>query len=171
MKLQNVDMAAVLKDVYRTVAPLAAMQGNIVSLDCPEEARLAHADLPKLRQSLLNLVGNACKFTQNGQVLVAVRRLRSANGDWTEVRVSDTGIGIRSEDLGKLFQPFSQVDDSTTRKYNGTGLGLAISKSFCRMMGGDITVESAPGIGSCFSLRVPAPGSACDPAGILVLKP
>jgi len=157
VELQNVDVAAVLNDVYNAVEPLARQQGNVVSLDCPEEARLAYADLPKLRQSLLNLVNNACKFTQNGQVSVDVRRLHIASGDWTEVRISDTGIGIGPEHLGKLFQPFSQVDGSATRKYNGTGLGLAISKKFCQMMGGDIAVESEPGRGSRFALRVPAP--------------
>jgi len=156
VQLQNVDVATVLQDVYNAIEPLARQQGNLVSLDCPEEARLAYADLPKFRQSLLNLVNNACKFTQNGRISVAVRRLRSGNHDWTEVRVSDTGIGIRPEDLGKLFLPFSQVDNSATRKYAGTGLGLAISKRFCQMMGGDIAVESALGRGSCFSLRVPA---------------
>jgi len=163
VKLQNVDVASVLKDVFTTVEPLAHEQGNLVSLDCPEDARWAYADLPKLRQSLLNLVNNACKFTQNGRVSVAVRRLRSGNGDWTEVRVSDTGIGIRPEHLGKLFEPFSQVDGSATRKYNGTGLGLAISKRFCQLMGGDIAVESAHGRGSCFSLRVPAASQPGNP--------
>jgi signal transduction histidine kinase len=163
LELQNVDVATVLRDVYNAVEPLARQQGNVVSLDCPEDARLAYADLPKLRQSLLNVVNNACKFTQNGHISVAVRRLRNGSGNWTEVRVSDTGIGIRPEHLGKLFRPFSQVDGSATRKYNGTGLGLAISKRFCQLMGGDIAVESAPGRGSCFSLRVPAasePGNA-----------
>jgi signal transduction histidine kinase len=154
--LRNVDVADVLTDVCNAVEPLARHQGNVVSLHCPEDARLAFADLPKFRQSLLNLVHNACKFTLNGQVSAAVSRLRGAERDWIEVRVSDTGIGIRPEDLGKLFQPFSQVDNSATRKYGGTGLGLAISKKFCQMMGGDIAVESEPGKGSCFSLRVPA---------------
>jgi len=160
VELQNVDMDALLRDVCNTVEPLARQQGNVVSLDCSGEARMAYADLPKLRQSLLNLVNNACKFTTNGQVSVAVRLLRNGAGDWTEVRVSDTGIGIRPEHLGKLFQPFSQVDGSATRKYNGTGLGLAISRKFCQMMGGDITVESEPGRGSRFSIRIPAAGRA-----------
>jgi signal transduction histidine kinase len=161
VQLQNVDVAAVLKDVYNAVEPLARQQGNRVSLDCPEEARMAYADLSKFHQSLLNLVNNACKFTQDGHVSVTVRRERSGEDHWTEVRVSDTGIGILAEDMGKLFLPFSQVDNSATRKYGGTGLGLAISKKFCQMMGGDITVESASGQGSCFSLRVPA---ASEPA-------
>jgi len=159
VELQNVDVAGVLQDVYNAVQPLARQQGNVVRIDCPEHARLAYADLSKFRQSVLNLVNNACKFTQNGQVSVAVRKLRNGSGEWTEVSVSDTGIGIGAEHLGKLFQPFSQVDGSISRKHNGTGLGLAISKKFCQMMGGDITVASEPGRGSRFSIRLPAPTS------------
>ena len=162
VELQNVDVAAVLQDVYNAVQPLARQQGNVVRIDCPEHARLAYADLPKFRQSVLNLVNNACKFTQNGQVSVAVRKLRNGSGEWTEVSVSDTGIGIGAEHLGKLFQPFSQVDGSVNRKHNGTGLGLALSKKFCQMMGGDITVASEPGRGSRFSIRLPAPASGAS---------
>ena len=156
--LQRVDVSGVLQEVFNAVEPLARQQGNALSLDCPEDSRFAQADLPKFRQSLMNLVNNACKFTQDGQIRVAVRRLPGALHDWTEVRVSDTGIGISPEDLGKLFEPFSQVDSSATRRYNGTGLGLAISKRFCELMGGGISVESAPGKGSCFSIRVPSAG-------------
>ncbi len=156
VRLQNVNVAAVLEDVLTTVAPLARQQGNSISLDCPVEARRVWADLPKLRQCLLNLVNNACKFTENGSISVAVRRV-PGSPDWTEVRVSDTGIGIRPEHLNKLFQPFTQLDDSSTRKYNGTGLGLAICKRFCQMMGAAIAVESTPGRGSCFTLRLQVP--------------
>ena len=113
-------------------------------------------DREAIARSLLNLVNNALKFTERGRVAVAVNKLRDGAGEWTEVHVADTGIGISRENLDKLFQPFSQVDGSATRKYNGTGLGLAISKKFCQMMGGDITVESEPGRGSRFSIRVPA---------------
>jgi PAS domain S-box-containing protein len=156
VKPQSIDVAAVLQDVSNAVQPLVRQQGNVLEIDCPEHARLAYADLPKFRQSVLNLVNNALKFTERGRVSVVVNKLRSGDREWTEVHVSDTGIGIGREHLGKLFQPFSQVDGSATRKYNGTGLGLAISKKFCQMMGGDITVESEPGRGSRFSIRVPA---------------
>jgi PAS domain S-box-containing protein len=158
VKAQNVDVAAVLLEVASTLQPLARQQGNVLEIDCPEHARMAYADLSKFRQSVLNLVNNALKFTERGRVSVAVNRLRDGSGEWTEVHVSDTGIGIGREHLGKLFQPFSQVDGSTTRRYDGTGLGLAISKKFCQMMGGDITVESEPGRGSRFSIRLPAGG-------------
>ena len=156
VKPQVVDVALVLQDVCNAVQPLARQQGNVLEIDCPEHARLVYADLSKFRQSLLNLVNNACKFTEHGRVSVAVNRVRNAQGEWTEVHVSDTGIGIAPEHLGKLFQPFSQVDGSATRKHNGTGLGLAISRKFCQMMGGDITVASVAGRGSRFSIRLPA---------------
>jgi PAS domain S-box-containing protein len=163
VKAQQFDVTAVLQDVSNAVQPLVRQQGNVLEIDCPAHARMVYADLPKFRQSVLNLVNNALKFTERGRVTVAVNSLRNGNGEWTEVHVSDTGIGIRPEHLGKLFQPFSQVDGSATRKYNGTGLGLAISKKFCQMMGGDITVESKPGSGSCFSIRLPA-GPPLKPA-------
>jgi signal transduction histidine kinase len=110
----------------------------------------------KFRQSLLNLVNNACKFTQNGTVAITAQKVHHGLQAVLEVQVADSGIGIRPEHLGKLFQPFSQVDASATRKYAGTGLGLAISRKFCQMMGGDITVESELGYGSRFSIRIPA---------------
>jgi signal transduction histidine kinase len=156
VKAQTFDVAAVLRDVSNAVQPLARQQGNALEIDCPEHARTAYADLAKFRQCLLNLVNNALKFTEKGCVSVSVNTLRDGDRDWTEVHVSDNGIGIGPEGLGKLFQPFSQLDGSATRKYNGTGLGLAISKKFCQMMGGDITVESELGRGSRFSIRVPA---------------
>ncbi len=155
-KPQNIDVADVLQDVANAVEPLVRQQGNTLDISCPDPARLAYVDLPKFRQSILNLVNNALKFTEKGQVSVSVNRVRAESADWTEVHVADTGIGIARENLGNLFQPFSQVDGSATRKYNGTGLGLAISKRFCEMMGGDITVRSELGQGSCFTIRVPA---------------
>jgi len=169
VKMQTFDVADVLRDVAITLQPLARQQGNVLEIDCPEDARVVCADIPKFRQSVLNLVNNALKFTERGRVSVAVKKVRDEKGEWTEVQVSDTGIGIGRKHLGKLFQPFSQVDGSATRKYNGTGLGLAISKKFCQMMGGDITVESELGRGSRFSIRVPAGqevGPACAPVGV-----
>jgi len=163
---QDVDIALVLAEVRDTVQPLMRQQGNVLEIDCPAHAT-AFADLAKFRQSVLNLVNNACKFTENGRITIAVERLRNAKGEWTEVHVSDTGIGIGQEDLAGLFKPFTQVDGSATRKHNGTGLGLAISKQFCLMMGGDITVSSEPGRGSRFSIRVPAGRSACGDKGLV----
>jgi CheY-like chemotaxis protein/anti-sigma regulatory factor (Ser/Thr protein kinase) len=114
------------------------------------------ADATRVRQALLNLGSNAGKFTERGLVTVAVARRCDDGRDWITVAVSDTGIGMTAEQMAKLFEEFTQADASTTRKYGGTGLGLAISRRFCRMMGGDITVESVAGQGSTFTIRLPA---------------
>ena len=110
-----------------------------------------HADITKMRQSLLNLLSNAAKFTENGTITLEVR----GEGDWRLFTVRDTGIGMTEEQMAGLFEAFSQADASTTRKYGGTGLGLAITRRFCQMMGGDATVESVLGQGSAFTLRLP----------------
>ena len=104
---------------------------------------------------LLNLMSNANKFTDHGTITIDARQGQEGSLDWVSISVGDTGIGMTAEQMGKLFQEFSQADASTTRKYGGTGLGLAISKRFCQMMGGDITVESEPGHGSTFTIRLP----------------
>ena len=163
IKAQSFDVAAVLQDVSNTLQPLARQQGDVLEIDCPEHLAAAYADLSKFRQSVLNLVNNALKFTEKGRVSVVVKRRSDDSGQWTEVHVTDTGIGISEEQLNKLFQPFSEVGGSTTRKFRGSGLGLAISRKFCQMMGGDITVESELGRGSHFSMRVPdqAPAPHC----------
>jgi len=109
----------------------------------------------RLRQALLNLMSNANKFTERGTITVDARQRKENGRDWITIAVADTGIGMTPEQMGKLFQEFSQADASTTRKYGGTGLGLAISRRFCQMMGGDITVESEPGKGSVFTVRLP----------------
>jgi len=122
------------------------------------------ADVTRVRQALLNLASNAVKFTEHGRVTIAATRDARQTGDVIVMRVSDTGIGMTPEQTARLFQDFTQADASTTRKYGGTGLGLAISRRFCRMMAGDITVESAPGQGSTFTITLPAavdlPGAA-----------
>jgi signal transduction histidine kinase len=107
----------------------------------------------RLRQALLNLMSNANKFTERGSIAIDARQAPQAGS--ISISVADTGIGMTAEQMGKLFQEFSQADVSTTRKYGGTGLGLAISKRFCQMMGGDITVESEVGRGSIFTIRLP----------------
>jgi signal transduction histidine kinase len=108
----------------------------------------------RLRQALLNLLSNANKFTERGTISVDARQGRENGRDWITIAIADTGIGMTPEQMGKLFQEFSQADASTTRKYGGTGLGLAISKRFCQMMGGDITVASELGKGSVFTVRL-----------------
>jgi CheY-like chemotaxis protein len=123
------------------------------------------ADLTKVRQVLFNLLSNACKFTTRGTITLAVSRDIVDGAAWMTFRVNDTGIGMTPAQLGKLFQAFSQAEASTTRQYGGTGLGLAITRHFCQMMGGDITVESAVGQGSTFTIRLPA--EVADPNAIL----
>jgi CheY-like chemotaxis protein len=122
-----------------------------------------HADLTKVRQVLFNLVSNACKFTEKGTVTLDAARQGEGDGASVVFRVRDTGIGMTPEQTAKLFQTFTQADVSTTRKYGGTGLGLAISKRFCEMMGGEVTVESRPGEGTTFAVRLPLRVAA--PAG------
>lgn len=152
----------IIQDVIATVQPLASKNRNRVSVVAPARAIEIHADLLRFQQSLLNLVSNACKFTEGGQVTIELSHepteLSHEPGPsgWIVVNVRDTGIGITPEQQARLFQAFAQADSSTTRKYGGTGLGLAISRKMCRLMGGDISVESEAGRGSQFRMRIPA---------------
>ena len=114
-----------------------------------------HADQMRLRQALLNLMSNANKFTERGTITIDAHQGQENGRDWITLAVTDTGIGMTPEQMGKLFQEFSQASSTTASKYGGTGLGLAISRRFCQMMGGDITVESEPGRGSTFTIRLP----------------
>jgi signal transduction histidine kinase len=109
----------------------------------------------RLRQALLNLMSNANKFTEKGTVTIAAYKEQENGRDWISLSIADTGIGMTPEQMGKLFQEFSQASSKTTSKYGGTGLGLVISRKFCQMMGGDITVASEPGKGSVFTVRLP----------------
>jgi signal transduction histidine kinase len=113
-------------------------------------------DPMRLRQILLNLLSNACKFTERGQVSLKVHRAALDGGSWIEFAVADSGIGMTPEQMAKLFEEFSQAEATTARQYGGTGLGLAITRKLCRMMGGDVTVTSEPGKGSVFIVRLPA---------------
>ena len=115
-----------------------------------------HADQTRVRQIVLNLIGNACKFAKSGTITLRANRHERDDGDWIEFSVQDTGIGIAPEFIGNLFQEFMQVDASATRRYGGTGLGLAICRKLSQMMGGDITVESTLGEGTTFTVRLPA---------------
>jgi signal transduction histidine kinase len=155
LQLETFPLAPLIADVVKTIEPLAAKNANQVSAKCSGAIGPLHADQMRLRQALLNLMSNANKFTERGTITIDARQGRENNRDFVTLAVSDTGIGMTPEQVGKLFQEFSQADASTTRKYGGTGLGLAISKRFCQMMGGDITVESEPGHGSTFTIRVP----------------
>ena len=155
--LETFDVAQMVKEVAATIQPLVDQQGQSPGGgDARRSLPPMHADLTKVRQSLFNLLSTPASS----------RRTAACAWRWTRdddrrqgrgllFRVSDTGIGMTPEQVARLFEPFSQADRSTTRKFGGTGLGLAITRRFCRMMGGDVTVESEPGKGSTFTIRLP----------------
>jgi PAS domain S-box-containing protein len=154
--LETFQVAPMVQDVATTVRPLVDKNGNTLTVTGTEGGGSMFADLTRVRQCLFNLLSNAAKFTDKGRITLSVSRETAGDGDWVTFRVSDTGIGMTPEQLEKLFQAFTQADASTTRKYGGTGLGLAISRRLCRMMGGDIAVESTAGQGTTFTIRIPA---------------
>jgi signal transduction histidine kinase len=151
--LEQFEVGQLVRDVEAIVQPLMDKNGNILVVECPDDAGAIQADLTKVRQALFNLLSNAAKFTDHGTITLTVEREAS---DCLTFAVSDTGIGMTEEQLGRLFEAFSQAEASTRSKYGGTGLGLAISRHFCRLMGGDLTVSSAYGQGSTFVVRLPA---------------
>ncbi len=154
--LETFDVTNLIGDVAATVLPLVDKNANRLEVLCPDDIGSIYADLTKVRQVLFNLLSNACKFTENGLITLAVRRSNQEGQDWLSIRISDSGIGMSPEQLNRLFQAFSQADASTTRKYGGTGLGLAITRRFCQMMGGDVLVESKVGLGTTFEVKLPA---------------
>jgi signal transduction histidine kinase/DNA-binding response OmpR family regulator/putative methionine-R-sulfoxide reductase with GAF domain len=155
--LEAVDVAELLREVGRAAAPLAAARGNQLSVACGPELGTMRTDGQKLRTVLSNLVDNACKFTLDGTVTVgAVHRRDADDVEWVDFTVTDTGIGVSPEQIDALFREFAQGDSSPTRRYSGCGLGLALSRRLCRLMGGDIDVESRLGAGSTFTARLPA---------------
>jgi PAS domain S-box-containing protein len=154
--LETFSVAKIAQDVAAIIHPLTQKNGNELCTRVAEDIGTMHADLTKVRQTLFNLLSNACKFTHNGEVWMDLTRETASGGDWIVFRVTDSGIGMTRDQMDKLFEAFTQADSSTTRRFGGTGLGLAISRSFCRMMGGDITVDSELGKGCTFTVRLPA---------------
>jgi signal transduction histidine kinase/putative methionine-R-sulfoxide reductase with GAF domain len=155
LNLASFSLAPVIDEVVKTIEPLAAKNGNQVAIHYDGEIGTLRADQMRLRQALLNLMSNANKFTERGTITIDAHRQQENDGDWITLAVTDTGIGMTPEQIGKLFQEFSQASSATASKYGGSGLGLVISRRFCQMMGGDITVESEPGRGSTFTIRLP----------------
>ncbi len=153
--IEQFDPATIIGEVASTIQPLMDKNHNRLALETGENLGSMSADMTKLRQVLFNLLSNAAKFTSNGTITLSAHRLKR-DRDWLEFNVSDTGIGMTPEQLGKLFEAFTQAEASTTAKYGGTGLGLAISRQFARLMGGDITVTSVAGQGTTFSVLIPA---------------
>ncbi len=154
--LESFDVAGLVRDIAAVIQPLAAKNANRLDVRCPAETGTMRADLTKVRQALFNLLSNACKFTERGAISLTVAREVVEGRDSMVFAVSDTGIGMTPEQIARLFEAFSQADAATTRRYGGTGLGLALSRRLCRMMGGDVTVESLAGRGSTFTIRLPA---------------
>ena len=151
---EPVNLARLIDEVVGTGGQLAEKNKNRLIVDVKENLGALTADSMRLKQILLNLVSNACKFTTEGEVALRVRRVADGR-DWIELAVVDTGIGMTAEQQAKLFQDFTQADTLTARRYGGTGLGLAITRKLARMMGGDVTVTSEPGKGSVFTVRLP----------------
>jgi signal transduction histidine kinase len=151
---EPVDLPRLIDEVVGTAGQLAEKNQNRLVVEAQESVGALKADPMRLKQILLNLLSNACKFTKDGEVALRVRKVADGR-DWVELAVADTGIGLTGEQQAKLFQDFTQADSLTSRRYGGTGLGLALSRKLARMMGGDVTVTSEPGKGSVFTVRLP----------------
>jgi signal transduction histidine kinase/CheY-like chemotaxis protein len=152
LHVENVDLDQLIDEVESTARPLVAKNSNSFSVERGSNLGAMRADITKLRQAIFNLLSNAAKFTQNGQIVLSVRR----DGDWMEIAVTDTGIGISPEQQKVLFSNFSQASSKIAAVYGGTGLGLSLSQNLCRLMGGRIDIESELGKGSRFTIRLPA---------------
>jgi len=153
---EDFDVRELVREVAATVAPLLGRNGNHLEVSVADGADTMHSDLTRLRQILFNLLSNAAKFTKEGSIRMAVERQAVEGADWLEFSITDTGIGMSPEQLGKVFDAFTQAKASTTREYGGTGLGLTITKRFCEMLGGTIDASSELGRGSRFTVRLPA---------------
>jgi CheY-like chemotaxis protein len=154
--LENFSIAGLIDEIVGTIRPLVESNSNVLEVRCPSDIGSMFADMTKTRQSLFNLLSNAAKFTKKGSITLEVSRRTMEGREWIWFRVLDTGIGMTSEQLVKLFQTFSQADASTTRKFGGSGLGLALTRRFCQLMGGDVTVSSVPHESSTFTIKVPS---------------
>jgi signal transduction histidine kinase/ActR/RegA family two-component response regulator len=156
LSLETFDLRQIISEIEAVIQPLIQKNANTLTVRCAEDVGMVHADTTRVRQILYNMLSNAAKFTERGAITLDVAREPAPDGDWISYRISDTGIGMTPEQLGRLFQAFSQAEASTSSKYGGTGLGLAITRRLCQMMGGDITVTSEAGKGTTFMARHPA---------------
>jgi len=164
LNVGKIDIPKLVHELQNTIEPLARQNNNTIDIELDNELTYFYSDEVKLRQILINLFANACKFTENGKISLNVSRQKSKNENNIVFVVSDTGVGIRAEYLDKLFEPFTQGDNSTTRNYSGTGLGLSICRHLCLFLGGDITVKSTAGQGTMFIVTLPLEIKAPDPA-------
>jgi len=159
LNAQTVQLAPLIDEVLGTARQLAEQNKNRLSVEASDDLGALTVDPMRLRQILLNLLSNACKFTKEGDVKLRAQRVADGR-DWIELAVADSGIGMTAEQQAKLFEEFSQAAASTAQRFGGTGLGLAISRKLARMMGGDVTVASEPGKGSVFTVRLPGGGNS-----------
>ena len=166
--IEEIDIQALFKEVLSIVKPLADKNENVVEVVCPADIGTFRSDQTKVKQCLLNLLSNANKFTSKGTLTLTAAREGNAQ---VSFRVSDTGVGMTKEQLGRLFEAFSQADVSTSKRFGGTGLGLAITRHFCTMLSGDVTVESSPGKGSTFTIILPDQGDAPAIGQVPVVTP
>jgi len=153
---EQIDLDILIDEVCATTHPLLEKNKNSLAIERDKDIGVACQDIIKLRQTLFNLLSNAAKFTHEGTITLYVDRIQQSGEDWLSFAVNDTGIGIAPDKLEHVFEEFIQADDSTTRDYGGTGLGLAISKRFCKLLGGDLSVQSELGEGSTFTILIPA---------------
>ncbi len=159
LNAQSVQLVPLIDEVVGTARQLAEQNKNRLSVEASDDLGALTVDPMRLRQILLNLLSNACKFTKEGDVKLRAQRVADGR-DWIELAVADSGIGMTAEQQAKLFEEFSQAAASTAQRFGGTGLGLAISRKLARMMGGDVTVASEPGKGSVFTVRLPGGGNS-----------
>ncbi|WGD31521.1 response regulator [Ancylobacter sp. WKF20] len=184
--LEQVFLTRMVEEVKTIVSPMMAKNENRFVIDCPMDIGSLRTDVTKLKQSLINLLSNAAKFTKKGEVVLRLLRIEGEGGEVVRFEVADSGIGMSEEQMGRLFQAFTQADSSTTRNFGGTGLGLTITKHFAAMLGGTINVASQPGVGSTFTIELPVetktaaadsaaapdlsdPGAPAEPGAITVL--
>jgi signal transduction histidine kinase len=170
LHLEEIDLAALIVEIAATVRPLVEANGNRLVLDVPDDPGVMRTDATKLKQILFNLLSNAAKFTEQGEVRLALSRFqdeeRAGGKEWVRFDVADNGIGIARESLDSVFAAFERTEAGRDLKYGGTGLGLAISRHYSEMMGGAVSVDSTLGEGSCFTVRLPAQTDDCRPAKV-----
>jgi signal transduction histidine kinase len=168
LHIDPVDLNLLLTDLASSLQPAIRENKNKFVIDNPEKFGVIETDVAKLRQVLLNIITNANKFTQNGKITIYGGTEQRDENRYATIHVKDTGIGIEADDLDVLFHDFSQVDQSRNRRYEGTGLGLAISQRYCKLLGGEITVESTPGEGSIFTVHIPSANNKEKHEGLIL---
>lgn len=171
LNLEYVAIAELVDAISDTIIPLTNKKNNRFVVTCVNDIGMLETDGLRLRQVLINLLGNACKFTENGTIELAITTFNHRNANWVRFDVRDSGIGLTREQIDRIFEAFNQAETNTTRKYGGTGLGLAISQQLCKLMGGDITVQSEPNCGSTFSVRLPFKQTTISPDWVSYTQP